>query len=73
MLISSSDFINWKQDPVTTVVMNHLNARMNKRLLELSGGPRSDLDIVNWYRGYIAALDDVLSMEPFELEEVADA
>lgn len=73
MLISSSDFINWKQDPVTTVVMNELNNKISTISGRMLGDPRNDIDAINWQRGYVAALVDILSLEAVELDEVADA
>ena len=73
MLISSSDFNNWKHDPVTTVVMNELNNKIATISGRILGDPRSDIDHVNWNRGYVAALVDMLAMESIELDEVVDA
>ena len=70
MVITSNDFNNWKRDSVTTVVMNELNKRRIAYMEGLTGGPCEDVNTVNWYRGYIQALNDILSLEAIELEEV---
>lgn len=72
MVITSKDFHNWKLDSVTTVVMNELNRRKLIYTQGLVGGPRNDIENVNWYRGYLQAIEDILSLESIELEEVVE-
>ena len=70
MTISSSDFLNWKDDNVTKAVLSAINERIDEAVGSLTGTPRNDLDAVNWTRGYIEAFKDILNIK---LEDVENA
>ena len=69
MTITQSDFINWKQDEVTKVFFGTVNVRIYEKMAELTGFSRSDMDQVNWNRGYIQALNEILETAFDEVQE----
>ena len=62
MAISQSDFDNWIQDDVTKQVMLTIEERLFESTKQLLGYPRSDLDQVNWVRGYMTAYEEILNI-----------
>ena len=62
MAINQSDFNNWIQDDVTKQVMLTIKERLFDSTKKLLGYPRSDLDQVNWVRGYMTAYEEILSI-----------
>ena len=62
MALSQSDFDNWIQDDVTKQVMLTINERLFESTKQLLGYPRSDLDQVNWVRGYMTAYEEILNI-----------
>lgn len=68
-MITQSDFNNWKQDEVTKNFFGTVNLRIYEKMLELTGFARSDIDQVNWIRGYVLALNEILETG---FEEVKD-
>lgn len=68
-VINSTDFYNWKSDPVTTMMMIVINDRINqaKDLLASSAGVDSNQD--NYLRGYIASNYDILNIDLESMEE----
>lgn len=68
-VISSTDFYNWKSDPVTTMMMIVINQRIDqaKDLLASSAGINSNQD--NYLRGYIASNIDILNIDLESMEE----
>ena len=68
-MITQSDFNNWKQDEVTKTFLGTVNLRIYEKMSELSGFARSDIDQVNWIRGYVLALNEILETG---FEEVKD-
>ena len=68
-MITQSDFNNWKQDEVTKTFLGTVNLRIYEKMSELSGFARSDIDQVNWIRGYVMAMNEILDTS---FEEVKD-
>lgn len=68
-ILTRSDFDNWKQDSVTKAVMVSINERIFNAVQSLTGTPRSDLDSVNWTRGYISALESLLEINFEDTQE----
>lgn len=68
-VISSTEFYNWKSDPVTTMMMIVINQRIDqaKDLLASSAGVDSNQD--NYLRGYIASNLDILNIDLESMEE----
>ena len=62
MAISQRDFDNWIQDDVTKQVMLTIKERLFESTKQLLGWPRSDLDQVNWVRGYMTAYEEILNI-----------
>ena len=69
MAISQSDFTNWLQDDVTKQVMLGIKERLFNASKQFLGYPRSDLDQVNWLRGYITAYEEILDIKFEDTEE----
>ena len=69
MAISQSDFTNWLQDDVTKQVMLGIKERLFNASKQFLGYPRSDLDQVNWLRGYITAYEEILEIKFEDTEE----
>ena len=63
MAINQSDFDNWIQDDVTKQVMLTIKERLFESTKQLLGHPRSDLDQVNWVRGYMTAYEEILDIK----------
>jgi hypothetical protein len=68
-VISSSDFYNWKADPVTTMVMIKVNERIEDSKNILAGNAGQDSNFDNFQRGYIAACNDLLGVDFEDVEE----
>ena len=69
MAISQNDFTNWLQDDVTKQVMLGIKERLFNASKQFLGYPRSDLDQVNWLRGYITAYEEILEIKFEDTEE----
>ena len=69
MAINQSDFTNWLQDDVTKQVMLGIKERLFNASKQFLGYPRSDLDQVNWFRGYITAYEEILDIKFEDTEE----
>lgn len=69
MAISQSDFTNWLQDDVTKQVMLGIKERLFNASKQFLGYPRSDLDQVNWLRGYMTAYEEILDIKFEDTEE----
>ena len=69
MAINQSDFTNWLQDDVTKQVMLGIKERLFNASKQFLGYPRSDLDQVNWLRGYITAYEEILDIKFEDTEE----
>lgn len=69
MTINQSDFTNWLQDDVTKQVMLGIKERLFNASKQFLGYPRSDLDQVNWLRGYITAYEEILDIKFEDTEE----
>ena len=69
MAISQSDFTNWLQDDVTKQVMLGIKERLFNASKQFLGYPRSDIDQVNWLRGYITAYEEILDIKFEDTEE----
>ena len=63
MALSQGDFDNWIQDDVTKQVMLTIKERLFESTKHLLGYPRSDLDQVNWVRGYMTAYEEILDIK----------
>ena len=63
MALSQSDFDNWIQDDVTKQVMLTIKERLFESTKQLLGYRRSDLDHVNWVRGYMTAYEEILDIK----------
>lgn len=61
-MISTQDFLTWKQDSVTQAFFQSVQYRIEdaKETLSTSAGIDSDSD--NWFRGFIAGQRDVLDV-----------
>lgn len=70
MAITLSDFNNWKQDEVTRTFFGTVNVRIYEKMSELTGFARSDIDQVNWTRGYLTALQEILETSFDEVQDV---
>jgi len=68
-VISSTDFYNWKSDPVTTMVMIQVNQRIEDSKNMLAGNAGVDPNFDNYQRGYIAACNDLLGVGFNDMEE----
>jgi len=68
-VISSSDFLNWKADPVTTMVMIKINERIEDAKNTLAGNAGLDPTFDNYLRGYISANNDILGVGFEDMEE----
>jgi len=68
-VISSTDFYNWKSDPVTTMVMIKVNERIEESKNTLAGTAGQDSNFDNYLRGYIAACNDLLGVDFEDMEE----
>ena len=68
-VISSTDFYNWKSDPVTTMVMININERIEQAKQILAGSAGLDTNNDNYLRGYIAANNDILGVGFEDMEE----
>ena len=68
-MISYQDFLNWKQDPVTKVVFDAIEDKMEKykEILVEDAGKEPDSD--RFMCGYIRACNDVLNTEYEQTEE----
>ena len=62
MALNQSDFDNWIQDDVTKQVMLTIKERLFESTKQLLGYHRSDLDQVNWVRGYMTAYEEILNI-----------
>jgi hypothetical protein len=71
MYVTNADFKDWRNGPITELVFNTIHNRKIAYSQGMFGGPRDDISSVNWYRGYIQALDDILAMEIDEVNEDA--
>ena len=69
MAINQSDFTNWLQDDVTKQVMLGIKERLFNASKQFLGYPRSDIDQVNWLRGYITAYEEILDIKFEDTEE----
>lgn len=69
MATSQSDFTNWLQDDVTKQVMLGIKERLFNASKQFLGYPRSDLDQVNWLRGYMTAYEEILDIKFEDTEE----
>lgn len=69
MAINQSDFTNWLQDDVTKQVMLGIKERLFNASKQFLGYPRSDLDQVNWLRGYMTAYEEILDIKFEDTEE----
>lgn len=69
MAISQSDFTNWLQDDVTKQVMLGIKERLFNASKQFLGYPRSDIDQVNWLRGYMTAYEEILEIKFEDTEE----
>ena len=69
MAISQSDFTNWLQDDVTKQVMLGIKERLFNASKQFLGYPRTDIDQVNWLRGYITAYEEILDIKFEDTEE----
>ena len=69
MAINQSDFTNWLQDDVTKQVMLGIKERLFNASKQFLGYPRSDLDQVNWLRGYMTADEEILDIKFEDTEE----
>ena len=69
MAISQSDFTNWLEDDVTKQVMLGIKERLFNTSKQFLGYPRSDLDQVNWLRGYMTAYEEILDIKFEDTEE----
>ena len=69
MAISQSDFTNWLQDDVTKQVMLGIKERLFNASKQFLGYPRSDIDQVNWLRGYMTAYEEILDIKFEDTEE----
>ena len=69
MTISQSDLTNWLQDDVTKQVMLGIKERLFNASKQFLGYPRSDLDQVNWLRGYMTAYEEILDIKFEDTEE----
>ena len=67
--VSSTDFYNWKQDPITQALMIQINNRMEqaREILTLSAGKDPIED--NFYRGFIQAHREILEVSYEDMEE----
>lgn len=72
MATSQSDFNNWLQDDVTKQVMVTIKERLFNASKQFLGYPRSDLDNVNWLRGYMTAYEELLNITFDEATETND-
>ena len=68
-VISTTDFYNWKSDPVTTMVMITVNERIEQAKNLLAGSAGLDPNNDNYLRGYIAACNDLLGVDFEDMEE----
>lgn len=71
-MITQSDFNNWKQDEVTKTFLGTVNLRIYEKMSELSGFARSDIDQVNWIRGYVMAMNEILDTSFDEVKDGND-
>ena len=62
MALNQSDFDNWIQDDVTKQVMLTIKERLFESTKQVLGYLRSDLDQVNWVRGYMTAYEEILNI-----------
>lgn len=69
MAINQSDFTNWLQDDVTKQVMLGIKERLFNASKQFLGYPRSDIDQVNWLRGYMTAYEEILEIKFEDTEE----
>ena len=69
MAINQSDFTNWLQDDVTKQVMLGIKERLFNASKQFLGYPRSDIDQVNWLRGYMTAYEEILDIKFEDTEE----
>lgn len=69
MATSQSDFTNWLQDDVTKQVMLGIKERLFNASKQFLGYPRSDIDQVNWLRGYMTAYEEILDIKFEDTEE----
>jgi hypothetical protein len=61
-VVSQSDFINWKTDPVTEAFFQSIVYRIEDAKDTLSTSAGIDPDTDNWFRGFIAGQRDVLDV-----------
>ena len=71
-MITQSDFNNWKQDEVTKTFLGTVNLRIYEKMSELAGFARSDIDQVNWIRGYVMAMNEILDTSFDEVKDGND-
>ena len=71
-MITQSDFNNRKQDEVTKTFLGTVNLRIYEKMSELSGFARSDIDQVNWIRGYVMAMNEILDTSFDEVKDGND-
>ena len=61
-MISTQDFLTWKQDSVTQAFFQSVQYRIEDAKENLSTSAGLDSDSDNWFRGFIAGQRDVLDV-----------